>query len=49
MCNIVEAKIFVEHPTQDYCQASIDEGEEENTLKIPREFRRCKLVAIICY
>jgi hypothetical protein len=25
MCNIVKTKIFVEHPTQYYCQASIDE------------------------
>jgi hypothetical protein len=31
MCKIAKAKIFVEHPTQYYCQASIDEGEEENT------------------
>jgi hypothetical protein len=34
---------------QYYCQASIDEGEEENTWRIQRGFRRCKLVAIICY
>jgi hypothetical protein len=49
MCNIAKAKVIVEHPTQYYCQASIDEGKEENTLRIPREFRRCKIVAIICY